>query len=409
MTAKPDVARAPSYWHFVWLEFRKHRIAIVGLVFTALLGGVALLTPFLAQSMPFIWRAADGSWSSPFFRDYFRISIVTPEKTLEKAFNWLTLFLLCAGILHLVIRHRLTQTSRRIIMLTMGGLLLIPFITMRPVNDPTPYRALAATNEGWGIFPLIPYSPFEVGFGEKRPPTWCEHTETKLRSWHLFGTDNVGRDVFTRMLHGTRVALAVGIVSVAISTIIGILMGAMAGYFGGWTDLLISRFVEIMMCFPTFFLILTIIAIVDQRSILNIILIIGFTGWTGIARLTRGEVLKQRSLDYVAAAQAMGVNNTRIITRHILPNALAPVLVSLSFMIAGSILTESGLSFLGFGVDIPTASWGEMLNEAREAPLLRWWLAVFPGIAIFITVTLYNLVGEALRDAMDPRLRGERP
>jgi len=193
-----------------------------------------------------------------------------------------------------------------------------------------------------------------------------------------------------------------------IAALIGVFLGALAGYFGGRTDLLISRLIEIVICFPTFFLILTIIALLDSRSILNIMLIIGITSWTGIARLVRGEVLRQRSLDYVTAAQALGAPGMRIIFRHILPNAIAPVFVAVTFGIASSILTESSLSFLGFGVDIPTASWGELLNQAREAPTVYWWLAVFPGFPIFYTVTIYNLVGEGLRDAMDPRLRETR-
>jgi peptide/nickel transport system permease protein len=170
--------------------------------------------------------------------------------------------------------------------------------------------------------------------------------------------------------------------------------------------MLISRLIEIVMCFPTFFLILALLSIITTRSILIIMLLIGLTGWTGIARLVRGEVLRQRSLDYVAAAVALGAGSGRIIFRHVLPNAVAPVLVSITFGVAGAILTESGLAFLGLGVDpTSTASWGELLYQAREGPLLHWWLVLFPGFAIFFTVTTYNLVGEGLRDAMDPRLR----
>ncbi|GHV22553.1 hypothetical protein AGMMS49959_13570 [Planctomycetales bacterium] len=159
------------------------------------------------------------------------------------------------------------------------------------------------------------------------------------------------------------------------------------------------------MCFPTFFLILTVIAFLDQRSILNIMLIIGLTGWTGTALVIRGEIFKQRSLDYVAAARALGASRARVVFRHILPNALAPVLVGISFSIAGAIAMESGLSFLGIGVASPTATWGELLLEGRDSPLPNWWLSIFPGLAIFAAMTAYNLIGEGLRDAMDPRLR----
>lgn len=223
--------------------------------------------------------------------------------------------------------------------------------------------------------------------------------------YHFLGTDEAGRDVLVRMIHGARVSLAVGFVSVGLATLIGLVLGATAGYFGGWTDILISRVIEIMMCFPTFFLILTLIAVMEKRSILNIMVVIGITSWTGTARLIRGEVLKQKRLDYVASAQALGASSPRIIFRHILPNAIAPVLVGVSFGIAGAILTESGLSFIGFGVAPPTATWGELLNQGRNGPLINWWLVIFPGLLIFLSVTAYNLVGEGLRDAMDPRLK----
>jgi peptide/nickel transport system permease protein len=170
-------------------------------------------------------------------------------------------------------------------------------------------------------------------------------------------------------------------------------------------DILISRGVEILMCFPTFFLILTVIAFVDQRSILNIMLIIGLTGWTGTAMIVRGEIFKQREMDYVAAARALGASRRRIIFRHIVPNAIAPVIVGISFAIAGAIAVESGLSFLGVGVASPTATWGELLMESRDSPLPNWWLSIFPGVAIFLSMTAYNLIGEGLRDAMDPKMR----
>jgi len=294
---------------------------------------------------------------------------------------------------------------------------LLPFVLVDYKLDATEYRADAYAGEGEGIFPPIPYGPFEQGFGHRIPPTWWDDgkddtplvaEEDTPPAYHLFGTDNAGRDVLVRLIHGARVSLAVGIVSVFLATVIGIVIGSLKGYFGGWVDIVLSRFTEIMICFPTFFLILALISIMEERSILNVMLVIGLTMWTGVARLVRGEMLKQRSLEYVIAAQALGASSFRIIFRHVLPNSLAPVLVTVTFMIAGSILTESGLSFLGFGVDIPTASWGELLNQAREAPTVYWWMIVFPGLPIFFTVTTYNLVGQGLRDAMDPRLRTER-
>lgn len=221
---------------------------------------------------------------------------------------------------------------------------------------------------------------------------------------HLFGTDESGRDVLVRLIHGARVSLSVGFVSVALATLIGLVVGSLAAYYGGWIDMAISRFVEIMMCFPSFFLILAVIAVLDKRSILNIMLVIGFTSWTGVARLVRGDMLRQKKMDYVSASIALGASDIRTIFRHILPNSMASVLVYISFGITGAILTEAGLSFIGFGVTPPTPTWGQLLNEARVSPLLNWWLAVFPGLVLFLGVFSYNIVGESIRDALDPRL-----
>ncbi|MDR1535806.1 MAG: ABC transporter permease [Planctomycetota bacterium] len=221
---------------------------------------------------------------------------------------------------------------------------------------------------------------------------------------HHLGTDESGRDVLVRIIHGARVSLSVGFVSVFLATVIGLVLGSLAAYYGGKTDLAISRLIEIMTCFPSFFLILAVIAVLDRRSIINIMLIIGLTSWPGVARLVRGEMLRQKKMDYVAASVALGAPDSRTIFRHILPNALAPVLVSISFGITGAILTEAGLSFIGFGVTPPTPTWGQLLSETRDSPLANWWLAVFPGLVLFLGVSAYNLVGEALRDALDPRI-----
>jgi len=221
---------------------------------------------------------------------------------------------------------------------------------------------------------------------------------------HWLGTDDRGRDVLSRIIWGTRVAMQVGIVAVGIALVIGVILGALAGYYGGWVDAVILRLIEVMLVLPTFFLIITVMAFLPP-SIYNIMTVIGLTSWTGIARLVRGEFLKQRNQDYAIAARATGLRDRRVIFRHILPNAVSPVFVSVSFGVAGAILTESALSFLGFGIQPPTASWGELLKQAQVHVDFAWWLVVFPGLAIFITVTAFNLVGEGLRDAMDPRLR----
>ena len=221
---------------------------------------------------------------------------------------------------------------------------------------------------------------------------------------HLLGTDSLGRDVFSRMLYGGRVSLWVGFVAVGLSVSIGLVLGLTAGYVGGLTDEVIMRFTDVMLCFPSFFLILAVIAFLEP-SLTNIMTVIGLTSWMGVARLVRAETLSLRSRDYVAAARVAGAGPVRILGLHILPNALAPVLVSATLGVAGAILVESSLSFLGLGVQPPTPSWGNMLLEGKEVLEITPRLSVFPGLAILFTVLGYNLLGEALRDLTDPRLR----
>jgi peptide/nickel transport system permease protein len=220
---------------------------------------------------------------------------------------------------------------------------------------------------------------------------------------HLLGTDDLGRDVLSRILYGARISLLVGFVAVGIASAIGIVLGALSGYYGRWVDSLIMRFVDIMLCFPTFFLILAVIAFLEP-SIWNIMIIIGLTGWMGVARLVRAEFLSLRERDFVQAGRALGASDARLIFRHILPNALSPVLVSATLGVAGAILTESALSFLGIGVQPPTPSWGNMLIAGKQTLGTAWWLSAFPGLAILVTVLGYNLLGEGIRDALDPRI-----
>lgn len=221
---------------------------------------------------------------------------------------------------------------------------------------------------------------------------------------HPLGTDDLGRDVLSRMLWGGRVSLEVGFIAVSIATVIGIILGSLAGYYGGWGDSIIMRAVDIMLSVPTIFLILAVIAILEP-SIFNIMIVIGLTGWMEPARLIRAEFISIKEREFVLSARALGASDSRIMLRHILPNGLSPILVSATMGVGAAILIESGLSFLGLGVQPPTPSWGSLLSSGKDNIEIAWWLSAFPGLAILLTVLGYNLLGEGIRDALDPRQR----
>ena len=219
---------------------------------------------------------------------------------------------------------------------------------------------------------------------------------------HIFGTDDLGRDVFTRMVFGTRISLAVGFISVFIILVIGTLLGIISGYYGGKIDYIIMRFTDIVLCFPTFFLIILVRAFIEP-NIYNVMIVIGVTSWPGLARLVRAEVLSLKEREFILVSKMMAISNIKIFFVHILPNIISPLMVYSSLAIGGAILTESALSFLGLGVQPPMPSWGQILTSGKDYIYMAWWLSLFPGIAILITVLAFNLVGEAIRDIFDPK------
>jgi peptide/nickel transport system permease protein len=329
-------------WSDVWHRFQHNPIALVGFYVVCFLGFMALFADFIANDTPY-YTNYRGKAYFPIVRSY-------------------------------VVGMKLGQWP--------AELLNVDFKKLEGATS---------------IFPPIPYRPSNINLLEPLEPPSARH-------W--FGTDKLGRDVMAGMIHGSRVSLSIGFVAVGIAVLIGVVLGAIAGYFGSWVDLVISRLFEVMLSIPTFFLLITIAALLPP-SIFLTMGIIGLTGWVGIARFTRNEFLKIRSLDYVTSAIALGASDRKVMYKHILPNALAPVIVSVVLGIAGAILVESSLSFLGIGVPAELVTWGSILHEASSTTF-AWWLAVFPGFAIFITVLAYYLVGEGLREVLDPRLRGLR-
>ena len=381
-----------SFAREVWKRYRSSFGAMLGLTLIVLFCLTAVCAPLLANQLPLLVRVG-GVWKSPALRGLF-----TPDSTelfVSKTFNWLLLFLPVTALLGLVCRKR--KKLFRLLAVLAGILLLIPFLTGGGHPDRTPWRTAAADmkNGDFAIFAPMPYGPYETVATPYSPPS----------REHWLGTDHAGRDVFARMVYGARVSLAVGLFATAISMFLGTVIGLFAGYKGGRVDLLVMRLVEIVICFPTFLLLLILMSILldrgSRQSILLVIAVIGLTGWTGLCRLVRGETLRVRQNAYIQSCEALGTPLWRIMLFHLLPNVSGPIFVSFTFEVAGAILAESSLSFLGFGVQDPTASWGELLRQAFPDPLTYWHLMAAPGAAIFLAVCAFNLAGEGLRKALD--------
>ena len=384
-----------SYGQLVWQQFTRNRTNLICLWFIIVLFTIAVLAPLIANDKPYAIRI-EGKLYFPAFKT---LSANDYSVFLSAAVGVVLLFLIRRNSRKVDPFLRPTVLWRQIsvcLAILLLGIILLQIFIPRKL-DATDYKAMLSSGKASdAIFPLVPYgygrTDIKVG---QRPPN----------KEHWLGTDDVGSDVLCRLIHGTRISLSVGFVAVGIASIIGIIVGAIMGYFGGKIDFLGMRLVEIMMSVPTFFLIITIVAFFP-RSLFNIMVIIGITSWTGDARFIRAEFLKLRSQDFVQAAISLGLPLRSVLFRHMLPNGIAPVLISITFGVAGAIFIESALSFLGFGVAPPTPSWGQMLSTGvSTSGQFLWWLTLFPGMAIFLTVTAYNLLGEGLRDAIDPKLR----
>jgi peptide/nickel transport system permease protein len=417
-------ASGEAYLDIVWRQFKKNTSAYVSLWCLAPVYLLAIFAPAIASNQPFVYRDGD-KWLFPWWNSLFN-----PDVPIDFPYNMALLgffpWLVIAVATNVIALRRNVPGRRRLgfvigeflaILLVLCAIFSIP--QLRPSNKywarsfvKEEFEASARNTSGakqtYGIYPLIPFGPIEDDLESSyRPPLFRAPPELRddLNDGrlHVLGTDSVGRDVLTQMIYGTRIAISIGFVAVGIYLSIGVVVGAIAGYFGGLTDMLISRVIEVVLLFPAFFLILTMVALLGP-SIYIIMVVIGLTSWPTIARLIRGEVLKQRAIDYCIAARGLGASHYRILFRHVLPNSISPALVAAPFGIANAIIIEAGLTLLGFGVRPPAPSWGTLLRMGRDN-YNYWWLIVIPSIAIFLAVTIFNLVGNGARDAMDPRLR----
>jgi peptide/nickel transport system permease protein len=372
-----------SLWQIGMMSFRRNSISVAASMVIFVLYSVAFLAPLLS---PF----------SPYDQQDFLVTAYQPPLTRLDA---------------LVLRQQ-----RQVI------------IPMRPGDDLTSRAAnalildsqkLRSRNQDYALKFVNSYRiegnqmMYRQGMREKSislsnlrnvPASTGKPANVVTKSF-LLGTDQYGRDIFSRLIYGSRISLSIGFLVVLISVSLGTVIGISSGYFGGWVDGILMRIVDVLIAFPALFLILIIIATFGN-SIYLIVITLSFTGWMGVARIVRGQVLSLKEQEFILAAKSLGLSSPRIIFRHLMPNTLTPVIVAATLRIGSIILTEAGLSFLGLGVQPPTPSWGNIINEGRDSLLNHWWISTFPGIAILSTVVCFNLIGDGIRDALDPRMRG---
>lgn len=396
----------PTYGDIVWGQFTKRKMAMASLWGLFGLVLLAVYTPLLASNKPFVWHTVTDGWSSPWLMSLFDRNFY--ENSVDIFFNT-ALVVGTIAIGPLVWWWKKTaplERKRRSEKRTRGiqaalALFAVAFFAVEAFPHQAPktvYPRIEAqlVDKGEAVTAVYPVLPYSFRDGN------LQETRERITLKHPLGTDNAGRDVLTRLVYGTRISLTVGVFAVALYVTFGTIIGAIAGYYGGRIDMAIQRVIEVVICIPSLFLILTVASFIEERSIFHIMVIIAAVRWTSPARLVRAEFLRMRNLDFVSAARAVGYRERRIIFQEILPNALAPVLVAATFGVASAILVESTMSFLGLG-DITVPSWGQILNTGRTTGI--WTLILAPGFAIFVTVSLLNLVGEGVRDALDPKLR----